>query len=51
MEAALVVQRNGIDANRVDVLLPFDLVNQLRIVAVKAVTHLQLGSYNPLNGL
>ena len=31
----LIVQRNTTDPNRLDVLLPPDLVNQLRIVGVK----------------
>lgn len=40
--AALIVERNHTDPNRVDVFLPPDLVNQLRIVAVNVTTFLQL---------
>lgn len=39
---ALIVERNDIDANRVDVLIRADMVNQLRIVAVVVETNLQL---------
>ena len=39
---ALVVERNALDANRVDVLARPDFVNQLRIFAMLAETHLQL---------
>lgn len=37
----LVVERNATDANRVDVYLPMDHVNQLRIVAVNATSFQQ----------
>ena len=37
----LIVERNKDDPNRVDVLLPPDLVNQLRIFAVLAQFRLQ----------
>lgn len=40
-EQMLIVERNAVDANRVDVYLPADHVNQLRIVAVNYVSHLQ----------
>lgn len=41
-ERALVVERNAIDYNRIDVSLPFDAVNQLRVLAISAVANLQL---------
>ncbi|WP_304947382.1 phage tail sheath C-terminal domain-containing protein, partial [uncultured Parasutterella sp.] len=37
----LVVERNADDPNRIDVLLPPDLVNQLRVFAVLAQFRLQ----------
>ena len=37
----LIVERNKDDPNRVDVLLPPDLVNQLRVFAVLAQFRLQ----------
>ncbi|TCR60943.1 phage tail sheath C-terminal domain-containing protein [Bosea sp. BK604] len=40
-KAALIVQRNGSDVNRVDVLYPPDLINQLRHLAVLAQFRLQ----------
>lgn len=40
-EAKLIVERNAVDANRVDIYLPADHVNQLRIIAVNYVSHLQ----------
>lgn len=40
-KAALVVERNANDPNRLDVLLPPDLVNQLRVFAVLAQFRLQ----------
>jgi phage tail sheath gpL-like len=40
-KAALVVERNGQDVNRVDVLFPPDLINQLRHLAVLAQFRLQ----------
>jgi len=43
-EQLLVVERNAIDANRVDVYLPADHVNQLRIIAVNATSFLQYPS-------
>jgi phage tail sheath gpL-like len=43
-ETALIVERNATDANRVDVYLPYDVVNQLRVIAVNAVTYLQFPS-------
>lgn len=39
--ANLVVEINASDATRIDVLAPVDVVNQLRVVAVRAVTFLQ----------
>lgn len=41
-ERNLIVERNATDYNRVDVSLPFDAVNQLRVLAVQAVANLQL---------
>lgn len=40
-KAALIVERNGTNPNRVDVLFPPDLANQLRIFAVLAQFRLQ----------
>lgn len=40
-KAALIVERNKNDPNRLDVLLPPDLVNQLRVFAVLAQFRLQ----------
>lgn len=40
----LIVERDISDANRVNVYLPYDVVNQLRIFAVNATTFLQLRS-------
>ena len=40
-KAALIVERNANDPNRLDVLLPPDLVNQLRVFAVLAQFRLQ----------
>lgn len=40
----LIVERDNTDANRVNVYLPYDVVNQLRIFAVNATTFLQLRS-------
>lgn len=40
-KANLIVERNATDPNRLDVLLPPDLVNQLRIFAVQAQFRLQ----------
>ena len=37
----LIVERNSSDVNRIDVLLPPDLVNQLRIFAMQAQFRLQ----------
>lgn len=37
----LIVERNQTDANRLDVYLPLDAVNQLRIIAVNATSFLQ----------
>lgn len=37
----LQVERNKVDANRMDIYLPADQVNQLRIIAVNYVSHLQ----------
>jgi phage tail sheath gpL-like len=39
--SSLIVERSAQDANRVDIYLPADLVNQLRILAVSYVAHLQ----------
>lgn len=43
-EAALVVERNQVDANRLDIFLPLDHVNQLRIIAVNATSYLELAN-------
>jgi len=43
-EAELIVERDITDANRVNVYLPYDVVNQLRVFAVNATTFLQLRS-------
>lgn len=43
-EQELIVERNISDATRVDVFLPSDVVNQLRVLAVNATTFLQLRS-------
>lgn len=40
-KANLIVERNVNDPNRVDVLLPPDFVNQLRVLAIKAQFRLQ----------
>ena len=40
-EDRLIVERNATDPNRVDVYLPIDHVNQLRIIAVNATSFLQ----------
>ena len=40
-EAGLVVERNASDPTRIDVSIPFDVVNQLRVLAVQAVAFLQ----------
>jgi len=40
-EERLIVERNQVDPNRLDVYLPADHVNQLRIIAVNYVSHLQ----------
>ena len=40
-KAALIVERNANDPNRVDVLYPPDLVNQLRVLAILAQFRLQ----------
>jgi len=42
--ANLIVERNATDPNRLDVLLPPDLVNQLRVFAVLAQFRLQYGN-------
>ena len=36
-KADLIVERNGSDRNRVDVLAPPDIVNQFRIFAMKTM--------------
>lgn len=41
----LIVERNSSDVNRLDVLLPPDLVNQLRIFALQAQFRLQYSDY------
>jgi phage tail sheath gpL-like len=43
-EQNLVVERNAIDASRIDVSLPVDVVNQLRILAVQTIINLQFSS-------
>lgn len=45
---ALVVERNLIDRNRVDILMRPDFVNQLRVVAALVETHLELDATDPL---
>lgn len=40
-ESLLIVERNSVDANRLDIYLPLDHVNQLRIIAVNATSFLQ----------
>lgn len=45
-DEALIVERDELNANRVNVLAKPDLVNQLRIVAMIAETHLQLSTDN-----
>lgn len=42
-EQSLIVERNATDANRLDVYLPADKVNQLRIIAVNYTSFLQFG--------
>lgn len=44
-EQSLIVERNQSDANRVDVYLPVDVTNQLRIIAVNMTTYLQYGTF------
>jgi phage tail sheath gpL-like len=39
-ESLLIVERNMTDANRLDIFLPLDHVNQLRIIAVNATSFL-----------
>jgi len=39
-ESNLIVERNLIDPNRLDVYLPFDVINQLRVLAVQAAAFL-----------
>jgi len=46
----LVVERNALDANRVDVFMPIDVVNQLRVVAASIESHLQFKDSALLNG-
>ena len=41
-EQGLIVERNAVDANRVDVFMRPDVVNQLRVIATLVETHLQL---------
>lgn len=43
-EALLMVERNAVDANRLDIFLPIDHVNQLRVIAVNVTSHLQFQS-------
>lgn len=43
-EQRLIVERDAVDANRLNVYLPADVVNQLRIIAVNFTSHLQYGS-------
>jgi len=42
--AGLVVERNMIDPSRIDVSLPFDVVNQLRVTAIQAIANLQISN-------
>lgn len=50
-EQSLIVERDLVDANRVNIYLPSDHVNQLRIVAANYVTHLQLPGAQGVVGL
>lgn len=43
----LVVERNGVDRNRVDCLMRPDFINQLRVVAALVETHLELDATDP----
>jgi phage tail sheath gpL-like len=45
---ALVVERDAVDRNRVNILARPDLVNQLRVVATIVETHLELDPTSPL---
>lgn len=45
---ALVVERDSVDRNRVNILARPDLVNQLRVVATIVETHLELDPTSPL---
>lgn len=47
---ALVVERNDLDANRVDILIRPDMVNQLRVIATLVETHLQLKDSFAIDG-
>lgn len=44
----LIVERDDVDRNRVNVLMRPDMVNQLRVVAVIVETHLELDPTSPL---
>jgi phage tail sheath gpL-like len=44
--AQLIVERNQVDATRVDVFLPADQVNQLNVIAVNYSSYLQYGIPN-----
>lgn len=43
----LIVERNPVDRNRVDILMRPDFINQLRIVAALVETHLELDATDP----
>jgi len=43
-EKSLIVERNATDANRIDVSLPMDVVNQLRVIAIAASVSLQFAA-------
>jgi phage tail sheath gpL-like len=45
---ALIVERDLIDRNRVNILMRPDFVNQLRVVAALVETHLELDATDPL---
>lgn len=40
-EELVIVERNAIDANRLDIFIPIDHVNQLRVIGVNVTSHLQ----------
>lgn len=46
----LIVERNALDANRLDAFMPIDVVNQFRVMAASIESHLQLKDSALLNG-